>query len=77
MGKKKHSKFDNSQTPARLEMERHTVLAKLELPYFIERAFVQKTHCRLLFQVQENALHTLYIWVELFWNSVVNLTTDF
>ncbi len=36
-------------------------------------------HCRLLFQVQEIVLHKMCctrsnIWVELFWNSVVNTT---
>ncbi len=50
-----------------------TVLAKLELPHFIETAFVHSYHCRLLSQVQETVLRKLRcthsnILVELFWN---------
>ncbi len=48
-------------------MERYTVLAKLELPYFIDRAFVQKKHCRLLFQVQETVLSKMRCTLYLGW----------
>ncbi len=37
-----------------VSQKRQTVLAKLELPHFIETAFVHKQHCRLLCQVQES-----------------------
>ncbi len=62
-----------------VSQKRQTVLAKLELPHFIETAFVDSWHCRLLFQVQEIVLRKMRcthsnIWVELFWNSVVNTT---
>ena len=52
-----------------------TVLAKTELPNFIETAVVSQMHCRLL--VQETVLILdkmcsthLNIWVGLFWKSV-------
>ncbi len=62
-----------------VSQKRQTVLAKLELSHFIETAFVHSYHCRLLSKVQEIVLHKMCcihsnIWVELFWNSVVNTT---
>ncbi len=62
-----------------VSQKRQTVLAKLELPHFIETAFVHSYHCRLLSKVQEIVLRKMRwthsnIWVELFWNSVVNTT---
>ncbi len=62
-----------------MRKKHQTVLAKLELPHFIETAYVHSWYCRLFFQVQETVLHKMCcthsnIWVELFWNSVVNTT---
>ena len=58
-----------------VSQKRQTVLAKFELPNFIETAVVPQTHCRLLVQETVLILHKmrsthLNIWVELFWNSV-------
>ncbi len=55
-----------------------TVLAKLELPHFIETAFVQASIVDYS-QVQEIVLRKMRcthsnIWVELFWNTVGNTT---
>ncbi len=60
-----------------VSQKRQTVLAKLELPHFIETAFEQQLAGYS--QVQELVLLKLRctnsnIWVELFWNSVVNIT---
>ncbi len=59
--------------------KRQTVLAKLELPHFLETAFVLSWYCRLLSQLQEIVIRKMHnkmpnIGVELFWNSVVNTT---
>ncbi len=61
-----------------VSQKRQTVLAKLELPHFIERAFVQASIVGYS-QVQEIVLGKMRcthsnIWVELFWNCVVNAT---
>ncbi len=66
-----------------VSQKRQTVLAKLELPHFIETAFVHSWYCRLLFQVQEIVLHKMHcthsnIWVERLEQCCkYNLTTDF
>ncbi len=62
-----------------VRQKRQTVLANLEFPHFIETVFVHCWNCRLLSQVQEIVLGIMRcthsnIWVELFWNSVVNTT---
>ncbi len=63
-----------------VSQKRQTVLAKLELEAPLYRNSLSASqHCRLLFQVQEIVLHKMCcthsnIWVELFWNSVVNTT---
>ncbi len=72
----------NSQWQKRTyrRQKRQTVLAKLELPHFIETDFVYSWHRRQLSsQVQEIVLHKMScthsnIYVELFWKSVVNTT---
>ncbi len=74
--------FDSSVAETYLQAvsKKHpAVLAKLELPHFIETASVHSWHCRILCQVQEIVLHKMgcthsNIWVELFWNCVVNTT---
>ncbi len=69
----------NMKTYLQAVSQKHqTVLAKLELPHFRNRLCASQ-HCRLLFQVQEIVLRKMHcthsnIWVELFWNSVVNTT---
>ncbi len=58
-----------------VSQKRQTVLAKLELPHFIETAFVHSRHCRLLSQVQETLEYLG--WTVLEQCCKYNLTTDF
>ncbi len=66
-----------------VSQKRQTVLAKLELPHFMETAFEQASIVGYSCQVQEIVLRKMCcthsnICIVLFWNSVVNnLTTDF
>ncbi len=61
------------------ESEAPDCSCKVGIAHFIETAFDQARIVGLLFQVQETVLHKMRcthsnIWVELFWNSVVNTT---
>ena len=58
-----------------MSQKHQTVLAKFELPNFIETVVVPQTHCRLLVQETVLILHKMRcthqnIWVGLSWNSV-------
>ncbi len=59
------------------ESEASDCSCKVGIAPLYRKSLCASQHCRLLFQVQEIVLHKMLcthsnIWVELFWNSVVN-----